>query len=174
MNCLELKFHRTLQQTRQDFFCISNQEIDLWNMYCRYNKSTNDYHIVSTLDNYFWHKQSMPSSCHKFTNKCVFYQCFPFSSFFVQIRWNIENKVNHGDLQIKVIKMPGPLPIFSQSDTWSTLLQIHILNSKQCRFRSVGFWRSQLIWIYTVCYDRACCVQQEKGYYFHFILSNER
>ena len=36
--------------------------------------------------------------------------------------------------------------------TWSRLLiQIHILNDKQCRSRSVGFLRSQLIWIYTVC-----------------------
>ena len=38
--------------------------------------------------------------------------------------------------------------------TWSRLLtQTHILNGKQCRSRSVGF-RSQLIWIYTVCKDR--------------------
>ena len=38
---------------------------------------------------------------------------------------------------------------------WSRLLiQIHILNDKQCRSRSVGFWRSQLIWIYTVYKDR--------------------
>ena len=36
--------------------------------------------------------------------------------------------------------------------TWSRLLVlIHILNDKQCRSRSVGFFRSQLIWIYTVC-----------------------
>ena len=36
--------------------------------------------------------------------------------------------------------------------TWSRLLiHIHILNDKQCRSRSVGFCRSQLIWIYTVC-----------------------
>ena len=28
------------------------------------------------------------------------------------------------------------------------------MNSKQCRSRSVGFFRSQLIWIYTVCKDR--------------------
>ena len=35
--------------------------------------------------------------------------------------------------------------------TWSRLLiQIHIPDDKQCRFRSVGFFRSQLIWIYTV------------------------
>ena len=27
-------------------------------------------------------------------------------------------------------------------------------NDKQCRSRSVGFWRSKLIWIYTVCKDR--------------------
>ena len=33
--------------------------------------------------------------------------------------------------------------------------KIQILNGKQCRPRSVGFWRSQLIWIYTVCKDRA-------------------
>ena len=38
---------------------------------------------------------------------------------------------------------------------WSRLLiQIHILNDKQCRSRSVGFFRSQLIWIYTVCEGR--------------------
>ena len=30
---------------------------------------------------------------------------------------------------------------------------ILILNGKQCRSRSVGFFRSQLIWIYTVCKD---------------------
>ena len=36
--------------------------------------------------------------------------------------------------------------------TWSRLLtEIHILNGKQCRSRSVGFFRSQLIWTYTVC-----------------------
>ena len=34
---------------------------------------------------------------------------------------------------------------------WSRLLiPIHSLNDKQCRSRSVGFSRSQLIWIYTV------------------------
>ena len=35
--------------------------------------------------------------------------------------------------------------------TWSRLLiHIQILNDKQCRSRSVSFFRSQLIWIYTV------------------------
>ena len=39
--------------------------------------------------------------------------------------------------------------------TWSRLLlEIRILNGKQCRSRSVGFFRSQLIWIYTVCKGR--------------------
>ena len=39
--------------------------------------------------------------------------------------------------------------------TWSRLLiQIHILNGKQCRSRSDGFWSSQLICIYTVCKGR--------------------
>ena len=31
------------------------------------------------------------------------------------------------------------------------MIKIYILNGKQCRSRSVGFFRSQLIWIYTVC-----------------------
>ena len=31
------------------------------------------------------------------------------------------------------------------------LSQSPILIDKQCRSRSIGFWRSQLIWIYTVC-----------------------
>ena len=35
----------------------------------------------------------------------------------------------------------------------SLLIHIHILNDKQCRSRSVGFFRSQLIWIYTVSKD---------------------
>ena len=36
--------------------------------------------------------------------------------------------------------------------TWSRLLIYSlILNGKQCRSRLVGFFRSQLIWIYTVC-----------------------
>ena len=39
--------------------------------------------------------------------------------------------------------------------TWSWLLiWIHIINGKQCRSRPVGFSRSQLIWIYTVCKGR--------------------
>ena len=42
-------------------------------------------------------------------------------------------------------------------DLW--LLTLVLLNPdmpwlcKQCRSRSVGFWRSQLIWIYTVCHS---------------------
>ena len=48
--------------------------------------------------------------------------------------------------------------------TWSRLLiQIHILDSKQCRSRSVGFCRSQLICIFTVCKCRAYLVQQNQG-----------
>ena len=34
------------------------------------------------------------------------------------------------------------------------LIQIQILNGKQCRARSVGFFRNQLIWIYTVSKGR--------------------
>ena len=40
--------------------------------------------------------------------------------------------------------------------SWSRLLiQIQIMNGKQCKSRSVGFFRSKLIWIYTVCKHRA-------------------
>ena len=40
--------------------------------------------------------------------------------------------------------------------TWPRLLiQIQIYNGKQCRSKSVGFWRSQLILLYTVCKGRA-------------------
>ena len=31
------------------------------------------------------------------------------------------------------------------------LIEIHIFNDKKCRSRSVGFFKSQLIWKYTVC-----------------------
>ena len=34
-------------------------------------------------------------------------------------------------------------------------IQIHILSDEQCRFRSIGFFRNQLIRIYTVCKGRA-------------------
>ena len=46
-----------------------------------------------------------------------------------------------------------PTSDFSQSDYFwfKFLIQIQILNDKQCRSRSVG----QLIWIYTVCKGRA-------------------
>ena len=49
------------------------------------------------------------------------------------------------------IEMPCPLnfqPIrLLHLGCW---YKLHILNGKQCRSRSVGFFRSQLIWIYTV------------------------
>ena len=45
--------------------------------------------------------------------------------------------------------------MYANQITWSMLLiQIHILIYKQCSSRSVGFFRSQLIWIYTVCKGR--------------------
>ena len=51
--------------------------------------------------------------------------------------------------------MPHPLLFSANQIIWSRLLiQIQILNGKQCRFRSVCFFRSQLIWTYTVCKGR--------------------
>ena len=62
--------------------------------------------------------------------------------------------------------MPHQFLIFSQSDYLIETVQVQIswllqnliwicTWSKQCRSRSVGFWRSQLIWIYTICKGRA-------------------
>ena len=50
--------------------------------------------------------------------------------------------------------MPNPLLIFCQSDYLIWIFAINSLNGKQCRSRSVGFFRSQLIWIYIVCKGR--------------------
>ena len=48
---------------------------------------------------------------------------------------------------------------------WSRLLvQICILDGKQCRSRSVGFFRSQLIWIYTACQIRAYLGSAGQGF----------
>ena len=49
------------------------------------------------------------------------------------------------------LRCHAPFLFEANQITWSRLfIHIHILNCKQCRFRSVGFWRSQLIWIYTI------------------------
>ena len=48
-----------------------------------------------------------------------------------------------------------------------------ILNSKQCRSRSVGFFRSQLIWICTVCKSKVYpgSAGLELNYYVYFYIS---
>ena len=54
--------------------------------------------------------------------------------------------------------------------TWSRLLtQIHILNGKQCRSRSAGFFRSQLMWIYTVFKDRVYPGSAVPGFIMHLL-----
>ena len=51
---------------------------------------------------------------------------------------------------VKLVRLEFNDPVNSQI-TWSRLLiQIQILNGKQCRSRSVGFFRSQLVWIYSL------------------------
>ena len=53
---------------------------------------------------------------------------------------------------------------FSQSDYLIRIVAIiHIHNGKQCRSRSVGFFRSQLIWICTVCKCRVYPVSAGQG-----------
>ena len=53
------------------------------------------------------------------------------------------------------IKMPCPLLIFIQSDYLIQVVDTDSHNDKQCRSRSVGFFRSQLIWIYSICKGKA-------------------
>ena len=53
------------------------------------------------------------------------------------------------------LRWHSPFQFSANQITWSRLLiKIHILNGKQCRSRSFGFFRSQLIWIYTVSKGR--------------------
>ena len=60
--------------------------------------------------------------------------------------------------------MPSPHLLSDNQITWSwSLIQIHILNDKQCRSSSVGFFRSQLIWICTVRKGRAYPGSAEVG-----------
>ena len=58
-------------------------------------------------------------------------------------------------VMLNKLRSPAHFQFSSNQITWSRLLiQIHIISDKQCRSRSVGFFRSQLIWIYTVCKGR--------------------
>ena len=53
----------------------------------------------------------------------------------------------------------------NQISWFRLLIQIHILNNdKQCRSRSVGFFRSLPIWIYTVCKCRAYAGSARSGW----------
>ena len=74
--------------------------------------------------------------------------------------------------------MPSPLLIFSQSDYLIRIVAIHshtnlCLNGKQCRSRSVGFLRSQLIWIYTVCKGRVYLGSAGQGFIYLFFFFNK-
>ena len=60
------------------------------------------------------------------------------------IKWN---KIHKCDTRYMNIARHRSLGI-------TDFIKIHILNDKQCRSRSVGFFRSQLIWICTVCKGR--------------------
>ena len=94
----------------------------------------------------------------KFSHQIVYYSC-------PNIVRSLNIKGNYGKFWLGLWKfyfnpchaekMPCPLLILSQSNYLILNFDtIHILNDKQCRSRSVGF-RSHLIWIYTVCKDRA-------------------
>ena len=98
--------------------------------------------MVSVSIALLWQVQCIPIvliytnwALYPYLKNICFYICFFFFFFFC------------------IINLVTPTSNFQL--TWSRLLiQIHIQNDKQCRSRSVGFFRSQLIWIYTVCKDR--------------------
>ena len=57
---------------------------------------------------------------------------------------------------------------------YNVFIQIHKMNDKQCRSWSDGFFRSHLIWIYTVCKGRGCREQQIGVKMFFFLFSENR
>ena len=66
---------------------------------------------------------------------------------------------------LKKLRCYAHFKLSASQITWSRLLiQIHILNDKQCRSRSVGFFRSQLIWIYAVCKGKVYPVSAGLGW----------
>ena len=69
---------------------------------------------------------------------------------------NEESGTFHGlDVLILAMLNKDATAATTNQITWSRLLiQIHILNDKQSRSRSICFWQSQLIWIYTFCKSR--------------------
>ena len=66
---------------------------------------------------------------------------------------------NHGTTQLswgkgvknKNVNKHGLLGTIHKQIMTNGCIEINIFNDKQCRSWSVGFFRSQLIWIYTVC-----------------------
>ena len=79
---------------------------------------------------------------------CVFTVCqFPF--------WGFPDENGLTLAMLNKLRCHTQFWFSANQITWSNLLiQIHIVNDKQGRSRSVGFFRSQLIWIYTVCKER--------------------
>ena len=102
----------------------------------------------------------------KLLNSVCYLQKFPFTwvKFNTQ-RWKPINAIQYKDFKrvwdpltlvmLNKLRCHAHFQFSANQIIWSSLLiQIQILNGKQCRSRSVGFFRNQLIWIYTVCKDR--------------------
>ena len=94
----------------------------------------------------------------------------------------VNQNQNWPDLDILIFAMLNKLRchihfLFSVNQITScrSLIQIHILNDKQCRSRSVGFFRRQLIWICTVCKGRTYLGSAGAGLTtFFFCISGHR
>ena len=72
-----------------------------------------------------------------------------------RLRWTHTSKGTFSDVGAQLFHM---IDIVLQAAVSSCTLALVLLSPdipclcKQCRSRSVGFWRSQLIWIFTVCH----------------------
>ena len=108
----------------------------------------------------------------------LYYRISIYWSWYInnQRRLSIDATIVQADLCILTLVMLNKLichthfQFLANQTTWSRLLiQIHILNGKQCRSRSVGFSRSQLIWIYTVCKGRVYLGSAGQGLNLHMV-----
>ena len=105
--------------------------------------------IFNTLMLNTWKTGPYATCLNAFTQSALRLHCFPTELTLVLL-----NKLScHAHFQFSANQI-----------TWSRLLLYsHILSGKQCRSRSVGFFRSQLIWIYTVCKSRVYASSAGQG-----------
>ena len=99
----------------------------------------------------FWRTRRQTGS-----QKC----CLPFEKWqeifqIYQVPLILHILISTGNCQLHILLLKQQI-IITYPKQWDILTLVQLKPDipcicKQCRSRSVGFWRSQLIWIYTVC-----------------------